>query len=324
MSAGAIVLGGHEVPAGSRRDLELPIARLPHGAQAALPVVVVHGRQPGPGLWLTAALHGDELTGVEVIRRVLARVTPDKLVGSLVAVPMVNVFGVTEGSRYLPDRRDLNRSFPGSRNGSLASRLAHLLMTEVVTKGSVGIDLHSGSDHRGNLPQVRAALDDPRTRELALTFGAPVLIDAKQRSGSLRGEAGKRGATVLLYEGGGAHAYDEGAVGAGVEGVRRVMAALGMTPTATVESAPPSAVSTLTRWSRARRGGLFRAEVALGARVKQGQRVGTVADAVGRTVARITARTEGLVIGLRTNPVVFQGDALVHVAAVEPGQDASA
>lgn len=316
MSVEPLTVAGSVVPPGARRILQLPIAKLPHGAQASLPCVVLRGAKPGPCMWVTGAVHGDELTGVEVIRRVLADLKPRKLRGTLIAVPMVNVFGVTQGSRYLPDRRDLNRSFPGSAKGSLAGRLAHLLMTEVVALCSVGIDVHSGSDHRRNLPQVRADLNDPRTAEIATIFGAPVAIDAKERSGSLRGEAAARGCTVLLYEGGGPHRYDDDAVEVGVAGVLRVMGALDMIDVAPIHHRARSRISSKTRWSRAAGGGMFRALVALGDDVESGQPVGIVADAVGRVVARVSARASGVVIGMRTNPVVFQGDALVHVAEV--------
>src|SRR5690606_22188097 len=193
-----------------------------------LPVHVLHGREEGPTVWMNAAIHGDELVGVEVIRRVLATLDPRTIRGTVLAVPIVNVLGAMTADRYLPDRRDLNRSFPGSPRGSLAARIAHLMMTEVVAKCEVGIDLHTGSDRRTNLPQVRADLDDPRTRELAEAFGAPVMLHAEVRDGPLREAAGQVGATVLLYGGREAWRVGEGAIAAGVEGVRRVLARLGL------------------------------------------------------------------------------------------------
>jgi len=176
---------------------------MPHGAEACLPCVVVHGRGEGPVLWVSGAIHGDELTGVEVVRQVLESVDAKSLNGTLLCVPMVNVFGAAQGSRYLPDRRDLNRSFPGSARGSLAGRLAQLFITEIVKRSDVGIDVHSGSDHRHNLPHLRANLEDPGTLELARAFGAPLIMDAPERHGSLRAEAALLGARVLLFEGGG-------------------------------------------------------------------------------------------------------------------------
>ena len=169
------------------------------------------------------------MVGVEVVRQVMAGLDPKTFRGTLVAVPIVNVLGFMTGDRYLPDRRDLNRSFPGSARGSLASRIAHLFMREIVAGCEVGIDLHTGSDRRSNLPQVRADLDDPGTRELAAAFGAPVMLHARIRDGSLRHAAREQGAKVLLYEAGEPLRFDDYAVEAGVIGVRRVLAALGMT-----------------------------------------------------------------------------------------------
>lgn len=221
-------LGGVQVPAGRRRELSLPVSRLVTGAELSLPVHVLHGRTDGPTVWVSAAIHGDEVAGIEIIRRVLARVHPGRLRGTLLAVPIVNVLGVMAGDRYLPDRRDLNRSFPGSARGSLAARIAHLMMTEVIGRCSVGVDLHTGADRRSNLPQIRCDLEDPQTRALAESFGAPVLFHARLRDGSLRAAARETGARVLLYEAGEAWRFDEYAIAPGVDGVLRVLSALGM------------------------------------------------------------------------------------------------
>ena len=227
MARESFAIGTVRVRAGTSRALELPITRLVTGAEISLPVRIIHGREDGPTVWVDAAIHGDEVVGVEVIRQVLADLDPKTFRGTLIAVPIVNVLGFMTGDRYLPDRRDLNRSFPGSARGSLASRIAHLFMEEVVAKSEVGIDLHTGSDRRSNLPQVRADLDDPRTRALAEAFAAPVMLHAKIRDGSLRHAARERGATVLLYEGGENLRFDDYAIDAGVAGVRRVLAVLG-------------------------------------------------------------------------------------------------
>ena len=225
-------IGNVRIRAGTARALELPITRLVTGSDVSLPVRVIHGREDGPTIWVDAAIHGDEVVGVEVIRQVMADLDPRTFRGTLIAVPIVNVLGFMTGDRYLPDRRDLNRSFPGSARGSLAGRIAHLFMHEVVAKCEVGIDLHTGSDRRSNLPQVRADLDDDRTRALAEAFAAPVMLHARIRDGSLRHAARERGATVLLYEAGENLRFDDYAIDAGVAGVRRVLAALGMTDAA--------------------------------------------------------------------------------------------
>lgn len=316
-------IGGVRVRAGQRREVSLVVSRLITGAEVTLPVQVVHGREDGPVVWLDAAVHGDEVVGIEVIRRVLAQLSPRTLRGTVLAVPIVNVLGVMTGDRYLPDRRDLNRSFPGSARGSLASRIAHLLMREVVAKCEVGIDLHTGSDRRSNLPQVRCDLDDERTRELAEAFGAPVIYHARLRDGSLRSAASEAGARVLLYEAGEAWRLDEYAIVPGVDGVLRVLAALGMIDedelavTISAEPTGPSLVSRRSGWVRARRTGMVHMEAALGQHVVDGQRLGALYDSYGRRLGLVKADRDGIVIGRTEAPLVNRGDALVHVAELE-------
>ena len=229
----------------------------------SLPVTVIHGCEPGPRLWLSAAIHGDELNGVEIIRRVLEQVKPKTLKGAIIAVPIVNVFGFIEQSRYLPDRRDLNRSFPGSKRGSLASRLAHLFIQEIVSHSTHGIDFHTASNHRMNLPQIRANLDRPETLACASAFGAPVLLHSAVRDGSLRQAVAKRGIPVLLYEAGEALRFNEDAIQMGVQGTLQVMMHLGMV---TGASTPPaqSQLFRESKWVRASHSGIFRRVVELG------------------------------------------------------------
>jgi hypothetical protein len=313
----SFAIGPVRVRAGSARDLELPISRLITGADVSLPVRVVHGREDGPVVWVNAATHGDEVVGVEVVRRLLGALKPRELRGTLIAVPVLNVLGVMTGERYLPDRRDLNRSFPGSARGSLASRIAHLFMTEVVAKCEVGIDLHTGSDRRTNLPQVRADLDDPRTRELAEAFAAPVMLHAKIRDGSLRHAARERGATVLLYEGGEAWRFDEWAIVAAVDGVRRVLAALGMVDPTDEPAPEPSVECRASGWVRARHTGFLHLDAQLGQRVTDGERLGSLSDSFGRTLRLVRADRTGIVIGRTEAPVVNGGDAVVHLASAE-------
>ncbi|GAB95493.1 hypothetical protein BJY21_002518 [Kineosphaera limosa] len=310
-------IGSFRVRAGASREVELPITRLVTGADVALPVRVVHGKFDGPRMWVVAATHGDEVVGVEVIRRVLATLNARTLRGTLVAVPIVNVLGFMAGDRYLPDRRDLNRCFPGSARGSLGSRLAHLLMSQVVEPCEVGIDLHTGAYARTNLPQIRADLDDERTRALAQAFGAPVMLHARLRDGSLRQAARERGSTVLLYEGGEAWRFDEWAIEAGVAGVRRVMAALGMIEESAAEPmASPPVESRASGWVRARHTGIVHLDVALGAAVAEGDRLGSLSDSFGRRVHLVRADRDGIVIGQSNAPLVNRGDALVHIASL--------
>ncbi|MBU2693705.1 MULTISPECIES: succinylglutamate desuccinylase/aspartoacylase family protein [Pimelobacter] len=313
----SFAIGNVRVRAGSTKEVELPITRLVTGGDVSLPVRVVHGREPGPTVWVNAAIHGDEVLGVEVIRQALATLAARTFRGTLVAVPVVNVLGFMTGERNLPDRRDLNRSFPGSARGSLASRIAHLFMTEVVAKSDVGIDLHTAADRRSNLPQIRADLDDPRTRQLAEAFGAPVMLHARLRDGSLRQAARDRGATVLLYEAGEALRFEEEPIAVGVAGVRRVLAALDMIDLSPGEedgrTAPVESRS--SAWVRARGTGILHLEVHLGERVEEGQRLGGLSDTFGRRVRLVHADRSGIIIGLTRAPIVNAGDALVHIAS---------
>jgi predicted deacylase len=309
-------IGGTEVNAGTRAHVELPVSRLITGAQMSMPVTVFHGRSDGPTVWISAAIHGDELNGVEIVNRVLADLNPKTIRGTLLAVPVVNVLGFISGDRYLPDRRDLNRSFPGSAKGSLAARTANLFMTEIVQHCSVGIDLHTASDNRTNLPQIRADLNDPDTKELAEVFGASVMMHSKERSGSLRFAGSKAGSIVLLFEAGEALRFNHEAIEVGVAGVRRVLRHLDMAdwdgPAAGV--IPESRTSS---WVRASRSGVVRLDVEIGDVVTHRQVLGTIIDAFGKRLSTIRASRGGLVVGRTMIPLSNKGDALVHIASLE-------
>jgi predicted deacylase len=292
------------------------VAKLPAtSVHVTLDLEVVRGVAPGPGVWLSAAVHGDELNGIESIRRVRRLVQPHLLRGHVLFVPIVNAFGFINQSRYLPDRRDLNRSFPGSPRGSLASRLAAILMRDVIAHCSHGIDLHTGSDHRTNLPQIRADLDDPEVRRIALAFGAPLAVHSKTRDGSLRMAADELGKHVLLHEAGEALRFDEDAIESGARGTLRVLAALGMLDNVEVEPAvQPPVIARQTKWLRARTSGLLSLQVDGGAFVRRGDVLGVIRDAFGVHETRVTASDAGMVIGFTRNPQVRQGDAVVHIA----------
>ncbi len=314
----AVEIGGRQIEPGQRVRFKIPVARLPTETWMSLPIEVVHGRQPGARLWISAAVHGDEINGVEIIRRVLERLDPAVLSGTVIAVPIVNVFGFIGQSRYLPDRRDLNRSFPGAARGSLAARLAHLFMTEVVEGCTHGIDLHTGSNHRANLPQIRANLRDAETRRCAEAFAAPVMMDSQTRDGSLRQAATASGIHVLLYEAGEPLRFDAQAIEIGTRGVLRVLVALGMAPPSEQAAvARPSVEVGQSTWVRARRGGILRLRVKLGERVAANEKVGTIADTFGDDSVLVRAPFAGLVIGATTNPLVNQGDGILNLASEE-------
>jgi predicted deacylase len=313
-------IGQETIQPGERKRVDIPVSRLLTEAKLSLSVEVLHGAEPGPRLWLSAAVHGDELNGVEIIRRVLQRLDPQTLSGSVLAVPIVNVFGFVSQSRYLPDRRDLNRSFPGSPRGSMAARLANLFMQEVVRHCTHGIDLHTGSNHRTNLPQARADLRDPSTRWLADAFAAPVTLDTHVRDGSLREAAQKRGIPVLVYEGGEPLRFDETAITVGVAGVLRALTALGMVSPSPGKKSKSALKTPGTRefrsstWVRARRGGILRLAVQLGEEIAQKQCLGVISDAFGDDEVEVLATETGMVVGHVNNPLVHQGDGVVHVA----------
>ena len=306
-------IGGEEIPPGSRRRIQIDVARLPTGDWLSLPVEVINGEKPGPSMWLDAAIHGDEINGLEIIHQVLDILDGAELAGQVLAVPIVNVFGFVQQTRYLPDRRDLNRCFPGSSKGSLASRIARLFMTEIVDRCDYGIDFHTGSLHRNNMPQIRAELADPETRRIAEAFGAPVLYRAGKIRGSLRAAAVKRGKHILVYEAGEPMRFEKQAIEVGVRGTLRVLGALGMWPTPE-EPLPPAFEASKTSWVRAGRSGIMHLAVELGQEVENRETLAVITDVASSKRMTVKARFPGLVIGILNNPLVHQGDALVHLA----------
>lgn len=310
-----ITIGGVTVRPGTRASIDLEMGRLYTHTPTTMPVQVVSGRRAGPVLFVSAAIHGDELNGVEVIRRLLKLPVLKRLRGTLIAVPIVNLHGFIQSSRYLPDRRDLNRAFPGSERGSLASRVAELFMREIVQQSTHGIDLHTGALHRANLPQIRADLDDPETLRLARAFGTPVILNAALRDGSLRAAAAERSIPILLYEAGEALRLDEFSIRGGLNGILRVMESLAMLPETGRKAPPEPVVARSSGWVRAPESGLFRARLDIGQRVVRDQSVlGVVSDPFGEREQEIRAPFSGLIIGRSHLPLVNEGDALYHVA----------
>ncbi|ATG73544.1 deacylase [Zobellella denitrificans] len=310
-------IAGTQITPGSRRVLQLALAQLYTQSPLTVPLEVVHGRQPGPVLLICAAIHGDELNGIEIVNQVLARVNPARLKGTLVAVPVVNVFGFIHKSRYLPDRRDLNRCFPGSEKGSLGARVAHFFVDEIVSQCSHIVDLHTGAIHRSNLPQIRARLDCPATRQMADDFGAPVVLDASIRDGSLRAVAESRGIPVILYEAGEALRFDPLAIKAGTRGVLNVMRGLGMLKPVAGKAKVKPMIAKSSTWIRAEQDGLLHLKARLGDRVSKGQCLGTISAPLGADTCEVTAPRSGIVIGCLTMPLVNEGDAVCHLASFD-------
>ena len=311
-----------EVAPGERLRVDLPVSRLSNNTLVTLPIHVLHGLRPGPTMFVSAAIHGDELNGVEIARRLLRTLQPGNINGTLMCVPVVNAFGFIGRSRYLPDRRDLNRSFPGSASGSLAGRLAHLFLKEVVHRSQLGIDLHTAAIHRVNLPQIRCQfLSNPRLRELGEAFGADVVLESPERAGSLRRAAREAGVDVLVYEGGEGLRFDEFAINAGVDGIARVMLKVGMlelpegveeTPSEKPKRTPLFANS--SKWVRAPEGGVLRTTKRIGDAVSQGEVIGFVANPYDDSSVEVRAPRRGIIIGRTTLPILNMGDALFHIA----------
>ena len=309
-----------EVEAGTSGQVDLPVAQLYTHTELTVPLEVVHGRQDGPVLLISAALHGDELNGVEVIRRVRNARALRRLRGTLILAPVVNVFGFIHKSRYLPDRRDLNRCFPGSERGSLGSRMAAMFCRDVLSASTHLLDLHTGAIHRSNLPQVRADCSDPAVLEYARAFGMPVILDSPPLEGSLRAEAGERGIPALVFEGGEALRYEEESIRAGVRGCLSTMRFLGMLPPSRARTKDTSwepVVARSSQWVRADQDGVFRPHVRLGARVKKDDVLGIVGSPMGEDEVEVVAPAAGVVVGCNRIPLVNEGEALFHIARFE-------
>jgi len=314
--------GGVTIKPGERATVELPMARLYTSNEMTLPVHVIHGRRKGPVLFVSAAVHGDEINGVEIIRRLLASRSIKDMRGTLLAIPVANPFGFIQRARYLPDRRDLNRSFPGSLKGSLAGRIAHLFMTEIASRCDFGIDLHTGSNFRSNLPQIRACLDDPKTIELASAFGAPIVVPSELREGSLREAVAALGKPVLVFEGGEALYFNESVIKTGLQGVIRLMRHTGMLPASKKVKHRESIVTDRTSWVRAGMSGIFSRKVQLGDFVKRRSLLGTLSDPLGDEHEDVHAPYTGVVIGQLNIPLAHEGDALIHMAKVPDPDEA--
>ncbi|MGB0714036.1 MAG: succinylglutamate desuccinylase/aspartoacylase family protein [Gammaproteobacteria bacterium] len=304
------------VAAGSTAALSIPVAGLYTAVPVNMPLHVVHGRSEGPTLLVSAAVHGDEINGVEIIRRLLRMPALKRLKGTLIAAPIVNVFGFLNRSRYLPDRRDLNRSFPGSESGSLAGRVAGLFLEEVVKRCNYGIDLHTAAIHRDNLPQIRADLEDPEIERLARAFGAPVALHSNIIEGSLRGAGRDMDVRILTYEAGEALRFHEFSIHQGVVGCINILRALEMLPPSRRKSKPSTVLRSST-WVRAGQSGILRAHSALGAAVNKGDVLGVIADPFGEQEAEVLAPSTGIVIGRTNLPLAHEGEALFHIGRTQ-------
>ncbi|MEO6154807.1 MAG: succinylglutamate desuccinylase/aspartoacylase family protein [Thermomonas sp.] len=318
MARAPFEIGGISIAPGERQNVSLPLSVMSNHTPMNLPIHVAHGKREGPTMFVSAAIHGDEVVGVEIVRRLLSGKVLNDIAGTALMVPIVNAFGFIGHSRYLPDRRDLNRSFPGNANGSLAAQLAHLFLSQVVGRSDVGIDLHTAAINRSNLPQIRVDTTDERALQMAMAFAPPLLKHAALRQGSLRDAAAARGVPVIVYECGEALRFDEVSIRVGVQGVMRAMTSLGMLRRRKQTTSAPSEVliSDQSQWLRASDGGIFRAYRTIGHHVAADDLIGVIADPFGETQREVRSPLAGLIIGRTNVPAVNQGDALFHIATI--------
>jgi len=313
-----LVIGGQVIKRGERKRVFLDVAKLYDFTDMNIPIEVIRGKKDGPIMFVSGAVHGDEINGVEIVRQLLTKKSLNRIQGTLIAVPIVNVFGFNTKSRYLPDRRDLNRSFPGAENGSLTSQLAHTFITEVVQKCTHGIDLHTAAINRINLPQIRACLEDAETQKMAEAFRVPVVMHSELRDGSLRSTARQYGIPTLLFEGGEPLRFNAKVIKSGLQGVLSVMRAIEMLPK--LKNPPKEKevfVARSSHWIRAPHSGILTARKKIGQRVSKGQILGVVSDPFGMEQHNIIARRTGIIVGAATLPLLNRGDAVFHVATFE-------
>jgi predicted deacylase len=308
------ILAGVEVSKGTNTTINIELPKL-YNTPTELPVRVIRGKKSGPTVFISAAIHGDELNGIEIIRRFRKLNILKKLKGTVILVPVVNVYGLMNLSRYLPDRRDLNRSFPGSTKGSLAGRVAKIFFDEIVKKCDLGIDLHTASIHKSNLPQVRTNIDNEYTFKLAKAFGASVVLHSELRDGSLRAVAQEAGIPILLYEAGEALRFDETSIRIGVQGLVNVLRENEMLPK--VIRKTPRKTPLITRsskWIRSSESGMLRTIKALGDTVVADEIIAYIDEPLGDNRFELKSPFNGVIIGKSEIPLVQEGDAVFHIA----------
>jgi len=312
----ALKIGGRDIRRGTIEQILLKASEYYTATPVNVPVIVIRGAERGPIVFLTAAIHGDELNGVEIVRRVMTGYTPQQLRGTLICVPVVNRVGFLTHTRYLPGRRDLNRYFPGSPEGNAAARYAHTLFTEIVVRSRYGIDLHTASLGRTNLPHVRADMACKDVRKMARAFGTEIIIDSPGPPRTLRHAATTAGVPTIIFEAGETFRFQRNMVARGVAGVRNVLVALGMTQDARREPRFRVIVK-VSEWVRSVKGGIADIVVRPGEIIYAGEEIASITNPFGREVSMVRSPLTGLIIGITTMPMVNPGDAICHIAKLE-------
>ena len=310
-------IGNVTIAPGEEKQIDAQVGKLPTRTPIDIPIIVSRSTKPGPTLLLTGGMHGDEIKGIEIVRRIIAKGYNRPLIGSTICIPILNIFGFIHFSRQVTDGgKDINRSFPGSKSGSLASQLAYRLTQDILPYIDLGIDFHTGGARINNYPQIRAMLDDPYNLELAKAFAPKYIINSPYREKSFRKEAAKQGKSILVYEGGESLRLRKNAVDEGVNGLLRVMKHLKMTADAP-EPKQPSLMIKKSTWLRAKSGGIYHSFFRPGEEVSKGTVVGLITGPFGEFEHPMKARITGHVLSINNNPVVNRGDALMHIGITE-------
>jgi len=313
---GAIEIGGQKIYPGESKQVVVNIARLPSRTVIDTLIHVFRSEKEGPVLLLSAGLHGDEINGIESLRRMIVKKQLMPEIGTIICIPIINIYGFLNFSRDLPDGKDINRSFPGSENGSLASRVAHFIVQEILPQIDYGIDYHTGGAAKSNYPQVRCITKDEENLNLAKAFAAPIILNSNYRPGSLRKEAAKNGKRIIVYEGGESLRFDENAIEQAIKGTKRVMHYLNMVSKSPNKEFTPTLVEK-SSWVRAKYAGMFRSNIMPGDTVKKNQIIGSITDPYGDFEHKKKAPFNGIVIGKNNNPIVHAGDALFHLGKLD-------
>jgi predicted deacylase len=310
-----IYINGTGIHPGSSAQLNLNLYQLPTKTVIEIPVYVFRSTEPGPVLLLLAGMHGDEVNGIEIVRRLISRKEVRKpLCGSIVAIPVINIISFLYGSRDLPDGRDLNRCFPGSRTGSLGSRIAYDLMKEVISQIDFGIDFHTGGAKISNMPQLRCVCSQENNLEVATQFQPPFILNAPLRDHTLRKEAARRGKSILVFEGGESLRFDPVSIKEGIDGCLRLMQSLNMINASTPSNTTVQLDGAI--WLRAKASGLVHFHKSNGTLIEKGEEIGFICDPYGDHEERIISSHRGYIIGVNNQPVVNEGDALMHLGIV--------
>jgi predicted deacylase len=301
---------------GESAELKLSFAKLHTQGPVEVPIIVERAKQPGPTLLITAGIHGDEVNGVEIVRQLIAKGINKPKTGTTICLPVVNIFGFIQKVRELPDGRDLNRSFPGSRTGSLASRMAYKITNYLLPHVDYCLDFHTGGSSRFNAPHIRVENDDPQLMGLAREFNAPFILESKNLKKTFRSACRKNGVPMLLFEGGKSNYVDKVVSNAGVNGSKRVLHRLGMLKGSFKVSKPrrESVIIIKSKWIRAQESGMFKSIIKVGSFVEKGQTIGQITDPYGKTHSWVKASNDGYVFNVNESPLIYQGDALFHIS----------